>query len=268
MERCRAGSTVTLQQIVGRLQRLLQRGGPLFPVVTHRAVSARRVIALLAALTAGTALALARQAGRGPLDTLWAEDGTIFLQDALDRPFNESLTRSYAGYFHLLPRLTAELVSVLSLRWAAIGFGLMAAFLASVQGLVVFHATEGYFRTMAIRVALAASVIVLPLSRGEVVGVVANLQWLLLFTSFWVLLWNPRGDWGLAVGTAVLVLTTMSDPLTMCLLPLGLLRLFVLRGWRGRIFSGVLIVGLVALARPRPPSWLGATGLSTSTRTW
>ena len=49
-------------------------------------LSERQLAIVAACLVVGTALSLLRTRGAGALDTLWAEDGAIFLQDALRDP--------------------------------------------------------------------------------------------------------------------------------------------------------------------------------------
>ena len=66
-----------------------------------------RAAASVIALAAGAVVLLLRIAGPSPLTTIWAEDRTVFLVQALASP--RHLFASYAGYLQLLPRLIAQL---------------------------------------------------------------------------------------------------------------------------------------------------------------
>ena len=54
-----------------------------------------------ALLLLGTVVALLRQGGAAVTDTLWAEDGSQFLEAAYTLPLHLSLGETYSGYLHL-----------------------------------------------------------------------------------------------------------------------------------------------------------------------
>src|SRR6266516_3366799 len=83
---------------------------PLFPQRPEPAVRVgwQGILTGLVAVLAGTVIVVLRQPGAGALDTVWAEDGTVFLADAVNRSPLDALATSYAGYYHLLPRLLAQ----------------------------------------------------------------------------------------------------------------------------------------------------------------
>ena len=86
---------------------------------TSPGLAVRAFLAVIA-LVAGAVVLLLRVAGRSPLTTIWAEDRTVFLEQALASPRN--LLASYAGYLQLLPRLIAQFISQLPLRDASASF--------------------------------------------------------------------------------------------------------------------------------------------------
>ena len=74
---------------------------------------------LIAALLAlAIVVQLARLGWTGSLDSLWAEDGSIFLQDALTQNFPQTLWSEYAGYLVLVPRLIGEAAAALPIAEA------------------------------------------------------------------------------------------------------------------------------------------------------
>src|SRR5262245_43854063 len=78
------------------------------PAPEFRAPGLRQYLFAGAAVVVGTLLSLGRTPGYGALNTLWLEDGTVFLQDAAGKSSIAAITTPYSGYFHLLPRLMAE----------------------------------------------------------------------------------------------------------------------------------------------------------------
>lgn len=203
------------------------------------------VVAAGLAVAAGTAVLLFRQTGVGALDTLYAEDGTIFLGEAARRTFPGSLFTPYMGYLHLVPRLVAEGAAAAGPERAATFFAIGAAAIVSSLALVVYCATAGHIRSVPLRALLAASVVLLPLGQEEVFNNVANIHWFLIFTSAWVLLWDPESTAGQAVGALVLVLGGLSDPLMAVLLPIALLRAWSRRDRRGRLLPAAYGIGLL-----------------------
>src|SRR5881398_3679254 len=103
--------------------------------------------------TAGLALALfalavvveiARIGWSASLDSLWAEDGPIFLQGAMTHSFFGAVTAEYAGYLVVVPRLIGEAASALPLHDAPETISILAAAVAALSGFVVWHAGAGH----------------------------------------------------------------------------------------------------------------------------
>ncbi|MGQ0679429.1 MAG: hypothetical protein ACT4OM_07220 [Actinomycetota bacterium] len=186
-----------------------------------------------------------RQSGAGALNTLYAEDGAVFLAQALDTTPLDNLTRTYAGYLHVVPRMLGEAAAAGPLEVADSVLSGGAALCVALMSVIVFTASAAHLRSRTIRLALASSMILLPTAQVEVFNNVANLHWFLIFTSFWVLLWRPQSRWGWVVGTLVLLLSGLSDPLTVVLAPVVLARLFVLPGVRDRLFVVAWAAGLL-----------------------
>ncbi|MFT7836151.1 hypothetical protein Q5530_08350 [Saccharothrix sp. BKS2] len=167
-------------------------------------------------------------AGWSRLQRVWAEDGARFLLDGITQPFATNLVSPYGGYLHTIPRLAAELVSVLPLEWAATGFAVLAAVPRALVALVVFAASAGHLRSLPVRFAHAALVVVLPVGNSEPLDNVTNLHWFLLYGVFWALLWRREPRVPVAVVVFV-VLATLSSPLVVLLIPVALLRLALRR---------------------------------------
>jgi hypothetical protein len=206
------------------VERLPTVSGPR-PVVRHPVVGVV-LIAVVAALAAWQRIpAIAR-------DTLWAEDGRIFVQGAMDRGPIASLFIPYAGYVHTVPRLIASaVVSFVPVTGWALGMTAGACLVAGILAATVFVATRGIIRWMPARLVLAALTVLAPLAPREVLGDATNLHSLFLWTLFWIVLAAPRTRTS-TIGLAVVgLLGALTEVQSLLLLPL-LLVVVVLRDRR------------------------------------
>lgn len=217
----------------------------LFAISAGIPLSVRARLAMATALVAGTAFGLARQPGSGALRTIWAEDGKVFLAQAVALPVDRAFSTLYAGYLHAVPRVLAELAATLPLPMADAVLSGGAALVVAALALLVERASAGHIRSPVIRAALAGAVVLIPVGQAEVTNNAANLHWFFMFAAFWVLLWRTRHPLALAAGALVVFLAGASDPLTILLAPLAVARLVALRGWRDRLFSVAFAAGLL-----------------------
>lgn len=207
-------------------------------------------------------MSLARHAGAGVLDTVWAEDGRVFLQEALALAPHRALPRLYAGYLHLGPRLAAELATMFPIGAASELLVLVADALTALCALAVFVASRNHLRSPWIRTVLALAVPLTPPAGVEILNSVANAQWPLLFASFWLLLWRPATTSAIVAASLLLAITALSAGLGILLLPLAVLRL--LAGPRGRdslpawLFCSALALQLAATQTPALHSGSGS----------
>lgn len=187
-------------------------------------VTARTSALAVGAVVAGAGAALARQRGPGALDTVWAEDGAVFLAQAHDLGAG-SILEPFAGYLHLVPRLAAAGASALPLGAADTAFAGVAAVAAGACAVFVFRASSSHVRSLGARIACAAPLVVSPLAGTEVLANVANLHWFLLYAAFWAVVWRAPSRWESATAAVVVAAAVLSDPFSLVLAPLVALRL-------------------------------------------
>ena len=199
---------------------------------------------LTLALVAGAAVSLLRQPGRGALDTVWAEDGTIFLSDAYRPGFWDELWSPYAGYVHVVPRILAEGAALFPASWAATVLATQAALLTAAMAALVFHASGSQLSGVLPRVIVSVPVVLLPFAQGDLPNAIANVHWPALYVAFWMLVWLPAGRSGLLLAGAVLALTAASDILVVVFVPLAVARVIIVRGGRGLIPVSCFLAGL------------------------
>jgi len=221
--------------------------------------------ALLAAafLVLAIVVQLARIGWTASLDSLWAEDGTIFLQGAHTRGFFDALGAEYAGYLVLVPRLIAEAASVLPLRDAPAVVSILSAAMVGVSALVVWWTAAGHIRSPYLRGALAIATALTPVGGLEAIDSASYVSWSMLFACFWLLLWRPRGQLGASLVALFIALAALSNPGIWFLFPLAALRALAIRDRRDLTivlaYFGAAAIQLIVLARssyePVEPLW-------------
>jgi hypothetical protein len=239
--------------------------------VTTRAVSRRfarggassralrpLVIVLLVAVV--VALELAREAAVSAWDTVWAEDGSVFLRDALNEPFLSTLVEPYGGYVHVIPRLIASVAGALPLDHAALVFSVAWAVVVSLSALFIYFASTEVFRSPWTRLAISLLAAFLPAAGSELLGNATNLHFYLIYTCFWALVWRSEKRGALAVRAITVVAATLSDPLTILFAPL-VIHGVVVRKTRSAfviplVFASGLAIQLAAMAASESPQRL------------
>ena len=163
--------------------------------------------------------------------SVWAEDGTIHLQDRLDRG-TRSVLHAYGGYLHLIPR-------VLVLAWPSSKFGRWPAYFVASSAAVwamiatiVFASCAQLLRTVRIgdRVRLVvaalagASVVFCPPASVESIGNIANLQFPLLGALGVLLAARWASTRAVLAASGFVLAVTLSTPLAAFVLPVALFR--------------------------------------------
>jgi len=190
---------------------------------------------------------LVRQTGVPAWETLIAEDRSVFLPQALLQSWG-SLTRPYAGYLQLYPRLIAEVATAFPLRDAAAVFAVAGALTASCTAVFVCCASSGHIRRSELRLLLAASVLLLPTALLSIANSGVDSPWYLLFGVFWALLWRPRSRAGMAAAALLCFAAAASNVLAALYLPLVAARVIALPRVREQAATlGLLAGGLVQL---------------------
>ncbi len=190
-------------------------------------------------------------------DTLWAEDGRNFLQDAVNHGPLASLTIPYAGYLHTIPRIIASVtVSFVPVAQWANAMTAGSCLVAGILAAVVFACTRDVVPWLPGRILIAGLTVLAPLAPREVLGNAANVHSLVLWTVFWMLLFTPRTRAGSIILGVVALLGAATEIQCLLLLPLALIRWR--DRWRWPIFAG-LAIGLtmqlfVTLVWPRSQS--------------
>ena len=240
-----AGPVLAGPDGAGRTRRALLSLFPVAPDAPPRG-RGRRLLAVAAGLAAvilGAVVLLLRIPGIPSWDTIYSEDYSEFLIGALQHPGD--LFIEYNGYEELLPRVAAQLVTYLPLADVAAAFAWCGALTAAACALFVFHASAGHVRSVALRVLLAAAVILLSVAPMEIADSAVDAPWYLLLALFWAVLWRPRSRTGMAVAAFVGFLSAASTSIAFLFLPLLGIRAFALRRPRDHAVTAGWLAGCV-----------------------
>ncbi len=197
-------------------------------------------------LAVATFLQLIRGTGHRAQDVLWAEDGGVFLNQAMRHSLWDNLAAHHAGYLQVVARLLAQPARYLPIEWAAGWMAASSVALVALISLLVWFCSGRVVRNLWARAVLTALVPLLPQAGYEVTGAISNLHWYLAYAAFWALLAAPRTVRGQLGTAAVVVLAALSDPLTALVLPIAVVG--VLRAPHRRLALIAPAAMVVALA--------------------
>jgi hypothetical protein len=212
-------------------------------------VNRARAGAVAASVTwvlAATWLQLMRGPGLRAFDVVWAEDGGVFLNQAMRHSLWHNLITPHAGYLQVVAKLVVQPVAALPVSWAAAGLAAGAALVVALISLLVWFRSGQVLRSPWARVLVTAIVPLLPQAGFEVNAAVNDLHWYLAYAAFWVLLAPPRTAWGRSGSAAVVALAALSDPLTALVLPAAIVG--IVRSPRRLLACVAPAVMVVALA--------------------
>jgi hypothetical protein len=153
--------------------------------------------------------------------SLWAEDGTIFFAQALHRGSVANFGRAYEGYLHTVPRTIAAIAALMPLRDAPAVFGIAVVVVVACVGAVAEHVSGRFIRRRWLRLVCGLSVGLLPVLGAEAIGSAANLQFLLVFMVFWLLLTRSEHVGVIAAICVVEVLVVLTSAVAVVLIPLA-----------------------------------------------
>ncbi|KQR53517.1 hypothetical protein ASF88_01135 [Leifsonia sp. Leaf336] len=185
-------------------------------------------------------------------DTFWAEDGRTFISSAAwGGP--SVLFQPYGGYLHTVPRLVAAAVVLLPVSWWALATTATACAIAGALAVVVFVCARDLVPWLPARCFIAGLTVIAPLAPREVLGNLANLHSVFLWTLFWIVLARPRRLRSAIVLSIVAFLGAMTEIQALFLAPLLLVRSRDRLVWvvRAGVIAGLVVQLVVTVGWPR-----------------
>jgi hypothetical protein len=205
-------------------------------------------VVVVAFLVLATALSVLRLGSEG-YQTVWAEDGPVYLQSALAHGFWHALSEPYAGYLVMGPRLIGWFATLWPIGDAAAVIAVVAALFAALSGLAVWFASAGHVRDPWLRGSLVIATALAATAGQETLNSAAYAPWFMLFATFWLLFLKPKTWWGAGLAAAFVLLTGLSTPGVWFFLPVAALRIFTLGRDRksALVLAGWAVGGLVQI---------------------
>lgn len=194
-------------------------------------------------LALGVVAAVLRLGWSSSLQTVWAEDGPVYLQGALTVGFWDAIFTPYAGYLVLVPRLIAEAATLVPLEQAAAAISIVSALVAVLSGLAVWLGCGGHVRDPYLRGGLTLATVLAASAGQETLLSAAYAPWYMLVGAFWLLFWRPQTAWGASLGGLFMLATGMSTPGVWFFMPVALLRAATARDSRDAILVGSFMLG-------------------------
>jgi hypothetical protein len=213
------------------------------------------------AVMLGAALSLGRTGGAGPFNSVWAEDGTDFIADAVAHPW-PALVTPINGYYLLLPRLLTGFAGFFGVGLMPAVMSVEAALVSAALMVFVFRASATALGGVLPRLVACTAMIAGPLYAG-IPNNVATLQFALLYAAFWALLWVPRSRSGQNLALIVVGMAGITTILAALLAPLALARWYVRRDHASTLL--VILLGLGSCAQVLP-NVLGLTQRGTTSK--
>ena len=169
----------------------------------------RRVLSIVVPLVIWVVIAVAGWLRLTPQvrNTLWAEDGKVFLGEQYRLGVAGALFHDYAGYLHVVPRLVVAVASHIGpIDRLAVTVSALCVVVAAAVGAAVWVLTAGVIRSVVARLLLALIPALVPLGPMEIQANAANLHWFLMFLMPFAL-FTPVRSWskGILLGIATLL---------------------------------------------------------------
>lgn len=201
----------------------------------------------------------------GQRNTLYAEDGVLFLPQWVIGGHFSLLWEPYAGYQHFIPRVVSWAVTTfLPVSWWGLAVTAISCGIVGVIAALVFVCSRDVIAYLPARVVAALLTVLIPIAAVEPLGNLANLHWFLLYLTPWLLLAVPRSWVGLWLIAAAMLLAALTEPQCLVFAPLALWRFITFPRSRVIVLAwglGMLAQGITYLSAPRVsvpgrPPWL------------
>lgn len=190
----------------------------------------------------------------GTQATVYAEDGPLFLSQYEQFGPWGSIFQGYAGYLQFLPRLLTNLaLAVAPLERYATTVDILVCLTTGVVAALVFVCSRDVVSSVAARLVLASVTVLAPLLPAEVLGNMANIHWLFLWLTPWILMYRPTRWWQSGVLAVIVLASALTEIQVVLFLPMVLLSIRRPRSWpvSAALIGGVVWQIVTTLGSPR-----------------
>jgi hypothetical protein len=156
---------------------------------------------------------------------VYAEDGALFLADAIKYSFPSDLVKPAAGYSTLIMRIGGRFVSIFPIEFAALISGTFTAICLSFLAAGIFQFNNFINKDFWSRFTLSLCFMFLPLATYSAIGNIANLYVYFMTACAVFLYYHEKNSWETIFKCSVLFIAALSLPLTIFLMPIMLHRM-------------------------------------------
>ncbi|WP_066292685.1 hypothetical protein [Arthrobacter sp. B6] len=176
-------------------------------------------------------------------DVVWAEDGGIFLRDAMARKGLLDIFAPYDGYLHVVPRLAAKtVVRFFAVDDYALAMNFLSCVVVAMVALLVFYCSKAVTSNVYARLGWASITVLVAPAPLETLANFANIHSYFLWLMPWLLLKPATSRLSGVVLFSAALLGALTEIVTALFIPLFALRFRDKAMWPAR--SG-LVIGLV-----------------------
>jgi len=197
---------------------------------------------------AATILPLFRQTGARSWQTIWAEDGFEYFEQAHKYGGLSVLLRGYGGYLQLPPRLLAVVSTSIPIHELSIYMALSGTFVGALLALFTYHVSEEWIASRSMRLALATLVVLMPVLGAENTANITNLIWVFAAVAPLALISTDEHPGAVVARSAVVFLAASSTSLCFLFLPLAIGFVVLRRTWATGVVATVFAAGLTLQA--------------------
>ncbi len=194
---------------------------------------------------AAAVVPLFRQTGARSWQTIWAEDGFEYFQQAHQFGGLSVVLRGYGGYLQLPPRLLAIPSTHVPIGDLSMYLAVSGALVGALLAWFVYHVSSGWIPSRPVRLALASLVVVMPVLGVENTANITNLIWVFAATAPWALVSLSERPRDVVVRSVVAFLAATSTSLCFLYLPLAVGLVLLRRTREATIVASAFTVGLV-----------------------
>lgn len=151
---------------------------------------------------------------------IYAEDGSISLQDALAKSFPNDILSPYAGYFDIIGRSAGRVVTFFPLQNAAQVFFFFNTLMLSWIAITIYRASSEVISNRFNRSIFSLSLILLPIGSFESLANTANLHFFFMSACLPILLRRNMGKYENYQFSFFVLVATLSTPLMIFFFPL------------------------------------------------
>jgi hypothetical protein len=182
------------------------------------------------------------------IDKIYAEDGSIYLQQAIDLPFPHDFFIPYAGYTDIIARLLGNFVSLFPLQAYTRMILVTVSLVLTLTGYLIFLSSKEVIHSKVLRIVAALGLILLPIGSFESFGNITNLHFYLMTGCLFLLLGSKLPQDRFYTGCLFIVVSCLSTPLMIYYIPILLIHILVLRlnniRFRFNSYHASLLIGL------------------------